>query len=103
MPCLTRERLFPSSRPGFPRCIRNGILQDCSLQYAVLIHPLFLESEILTQSFIDMSHRIHSLRGLESSECVFSADGQRFLVNATEQRGVPPLTVITNWHAKLKK
>jgi Tol biopolymer transport system component len=32
-----------------------------------------------------------------------SADGQRFLVDATEQHAVPPLTVVTNWQAKLKK
>jgi Tol biopolymer transport system component len=32
-----------------------------------------------------------------------SADGQRFLVNATEKQSVRPLTVVTNWHEKLKK
>jgi len=32
-----------------------------------------------------------------------NADGQHFLVNATGRRGVLPLTVVTNWQAKLKK
>ena len=32
-----------------------------------------------------------------------SADGQRFLENATEQHSVAPLTVVTNWQARLKR
>lgn len=33
-----------------------------------------------------------------------SPDGQRFLVNtAAEQQNAAPLTVLTNWQAKLKK
>lgn len=32
-----------------------------------------------------------------------SPDGQRFLaVTTTEQQGVPPITVVTNWTADLK-
>ena len=33
-----------------------------------------------------------------------SADGQRFLINATpEDTGVAPITIVTNWQTGLKK
>jgi hypothetical protein len=35
--------------------------------------------------------------------CDISADGQRFLVNGTEDENATPLTLVVNWPAALKK
>jgi hypothetical protein len=52
---------------------------------------------------------LFQIRALGANDLIGSAwdvspDGQRFLVNtASEQQSVAPLTVLTNWQAKLKK